>query len=85
VGPGGVVNTLTPTLSKKREENGNKTRNTRNTVGTRLDRVRNSLAGGPGWINPGRDPIGSLPCFAYLYIFDAPFLMRPRISWSQWL
>jgi len=38
--PHGLVNALTPTLSKKREENGNKIRNTRTTVGTRLDRVR---------------------------------------------
>jgi hypothetical protein len=31
-------------------------------------------------MNCGRDTIGSLPFYAYLYILDAPFLVRPRIS-----
>jgi hypothetical protein len=30
-------------------------------------------------MNCGRDPIGSLPFFAYLYIFDASFFVRPAL------
>jgi hypothetical protein len=46
------------------------------TVGTRLHRVRHSWNIGPRLINHGRDAIGSLPLYAHLDIFEAPFSMN---------
>jgi len=37
---------------------------------------------GPGWINPGRDTIGSLPCFYVFSSFSGIDLEEFLMSWS---